>query len=226
MKFPEDKKERTKILVLIGIGAIVVLYLVYAFGLSPFLNNMKKLKEEIALEQSKLDQTLKEIRQMPLHRKQLEEIQKELAEYSGKYFLKPRLGNYTLEARDRIDEYLSKVGIKREKAVPPRDISFLPTMGSKPAKYNVAGCTAAVDIECSFHDFVRLMHIIETNDPFCCLTDLLIKPSVENPAIHSVHFELQWPIWKKKDIRDSSDEILYELLGEEHSASIKPEIKR
>lgn len=219
MKLPKDKKERTKIIAFIGIGTLVVLYVAYTFGIQPFLANMKKIKEEIATEQSKLDQTLKEIRQIPLYEKQLQDIRQELSEYSRKYFLKPRLGNYTLEARDRIDEYLLKVGIKREKPVPQRDISSLPSIGSKPAKYNVAGCSATVDIECGLHNFVRLMHIIETNDPFCCLTALLIKPSVDNPAVHSIHFELQWPIWSKKDKRDSSDEILHELLREEHPES-------
>ena len=111
MKLPEDKKERTKVLALIGIGVIFVVGLIFKAPVVGVLPLMKSKKDKLAkIEQLKKDteDANKEIRQHDKDKAENLEVLKKIVNESTKHVLKPVLGNYKISASEVIEPIAKK----------------------------------------------------------------------------------------------------------------------
>lgn len=221
MKFqlPEDPKERTKWLVIIGIVAVVVLVLV---GMC--FNKIMAEKKAVTAEIEKVNKDLKDAN-MKIELKKRDivdnaQVLAELKEVSDKHLLKSVLGNSLLVARDIIAQHAKEANVQID---PVRDVRQIgedpvPCPGGK-----VKGYTVKVTTMCGYHDLVRLIRAIEKGNPYLCVTGVFITGQRSEPYNykHQVSFDVQWPTWMNADTPATIDAQLKEEKQEAANAGIR-----
>lgn len=201
MKLPEDKKERTKILVLIAIGAVGALYMVVQLSISPLLKSRRAKIERIQELKEDLEKARKTVNEASKNRKANHETILRIKETAEKYVLPPRLGgNYQLGASEIIEKHARDLGIGltslREFSI--SDVKQNPAKGEESVFKTY---TLSVSLECGFYDMVRLLRGIESSNPYLCITSLeILGQPQKNPEKHNVRFNVQWPIWSHRSI--------------------------
>lgn len=197
MKFPEDKKERIKILALIGIGAVILLVILY-YGFSQIASKKKATVAKSDELKENLRKANQEIDQMSKDRKANTETLRKIADLSDKYMLKPILGNYSLSAQDAIERHAQSVGVATDEALLQiRELGIgeiiAPTAEKSPA---VKGYTVHVSLFCGYSDLTLFIKEIEASNPLLCVLNVSVlrRPPPEIEA-HAVNFDVQWPVW-------------------------------
>jgi len=198
MKLPDDKKQRTQVLALIGIGAILILVGLY-FGIG-FVRDQKRT---IAKKTEELKENIRkaniEIDQMSKDRKVNTEALLKIKDLSDKYLLKPRLGgNYYLSAKEIIEAVAQKLNLTTPGAT--LGISDVGLSDVSPASGKtmppVRAYTAHISLTCGYNDLVRFIRTIEEDNPLVSAMNITIASrAAPNVEAHSVAFDAQWPVW-------------------------------
>lgn len=233
MKLPEDKKERTQILVLGALMACGALYGVYmavnVHLLKPHKENLKKIES--------LTDKIKEadgfIELMPDLKKNSEQFANDIKVISDKYVLHPRLSSYVLPAKDFIMEQARKakanvIDVKPIGIInlpdPPIEVSTEPEESGKrrpppPRKqYAFKIFRARVIVDNGLHNMIRLIRTVEQANPFTCITEINITPDPKDPAKHDMYFDIDWPIWNKSPYTEQILEELDTYVGSDTSS--------
>lgn len=235
MKLPEDKKERAKIFILLGIGAAIVLYVTVFGVLRPLLRSRKDKIAGIEELTTKLETGQAKINQMNRGRARNTETLTAILTLANdkKYVLRPRLGNYLLSAREVVEQHAKRAEIEVE--VREIGISQLPqTTSGDDEKRALNVYTATVTAQCGLHDLIRLLESIEKANPYLCVSGLSITGQSKSPAAHGVSFQLQWPVWADpaqlqtieanlKDLTPHAPNEGGKANGEEKTESEEPE---
>ncbi|MDD5522867.1 MAG: hypothetical protein PHI84_18790 [Kiritimatiellae bacterium] len=194
MKLPEDKKERTKILVLIGIGVVVVLYLIVQFGILPYF---KAKRDKLAkIEQVKIDigNANREIAQHEKDKVENLDILRKITDVSDKYVIKPVLGNYKISASEVIEPITKKLNLKIDQF---RPVGLL----SEASQTSFRAFSARLTTVCSYEELICFIREIENNNPLISVLNISITgQGQENKEKHKVVFEVQWPAWADPEI--------------------------
>jgi hypothetical protein len=195
MKLPDDKKERTKILLLIAIGAVAVLYGIF----SGIMMGQKSMNERVA----KIEQLQEKLRKSELTVKRLNsdllsssnslsELH-DIANVRG-WVLKDRLGNFLLGATEVVEEQAKAAGALIG-PIKEGGISQIP-QGDNPVATNTFHIyTANVQMEGGVHALLRLLRGLESNNPYLCVSAVSITAQRGKPEKHAITFDVQWPIW-------------------------------
>lgn len=196
MKLPEDKKERTKVLILIAIGSILVVYGVFVGVVTPLVKGKKDRLERIESLQEKLRKAEKATARMGEDQRACSNALSRLDELANRkgVVLRDRLGNFLLSATEIIDRHAQKTGVKIL-GYKENGMSQLPQAASRstPAVFN--GYTVTVQVEGNTHDLVHLLKEIETDNPYLSVSSISITGQRDKPNRHQISFEVQWPIW-------------------------------
>ncbi len=200
MKLPDDKKERQKILGLIAAGVIAVCYVGYTYGIKPLLQKRQNAITKITELDGKLWQANLDIKQIPVYMQQNNEIIDGIIDISENKLnvLHPNLGNFLLVAEGIIEKHAKNLKLTI------KDVQKIAQPGKRLKKENTeidpkaprfASYTVKVEMECGFLDLTKLIHAIEEENPYLCITSLAIIGQEENVTQHALSFEVQWPIW-------------------------------
>ncbi|MBT3193030.1 MAG: hypothetical protein HN341_10785 [Verrucomicrobia bacterium] len=200
MKLPADKNERTKILLLIGIGVAAIGYGVYMFGLSPLLAKRKATQARIAELEDLLWKGRKDIDMVPQYLKQNGEVLDQILQVSEvkRQILRPNLGNYLLVAADIIGHNADVLDLNIDSI---NETSAMNRTGAPNASADTDGprfkpYTVNVTLTCGLGDLVRLLAALETENPYLCITRLGVIGRSDSPERHAISFDVQWPIWE------------------------------
>lgn len=207
MKLPEDKKERMKVLILIGIGVVVAIGLIFKAPVVGILPVLKSKKEKLAkIEQLKTEIAAanKEIKQLDKDKAENLDILRKIAEVSGKYVLTPVLGNYKISASEVIEPIAKKYNIKIEQI---RQIGISQEAGQT----SVRAFGARVILFCSYENTRHLIAEIEQKNPLISVMNISITGKTENREQHAVSFDVQWPVWADTEIPVKLAQQLKEL---------------
>lgn len=198
MKLPADPKERQQIFILIGIVALgACIGIFFAFkSLSASKKGMLARIEEM---ESSLNKSDLKIKRMQIDKVDNDAAVKEILEISDKYVLTSVLGNYQLVARDIIEAIAGDLDLTIE---PVRELgqAVIPYAAGAGA---FQGYTARVSLNCGMHDLVKFLHRLETENPYLCVTGIsIVERNKQDPNLHQVSFEVQWPIWADPEAKD------------------------
>ena len=224
MKLPDDPKERTQILVLVGILGLGALYGLYmaanAMVIKPHKDKVK-LVEDL---RSKLADATDDVKMMPDLEKNNDEHIATITDISDRHVLHPDLGNYLIPAKKFIGKHaadsktsvidVKEIGISEfpmpKPPKPVRDESGHAKPVAAPKKeYAFKIYTARVEIANGYHELLRLIKQIEKSNPYVCITSITVTPSEDNDFAHNMSFDIQWPIWNASV--KSTEKIMQQL---------------
>lgn len=215
MKLPEERSERIKLFTLIGVVCVFVLYLLGSTAIRPLLKKRADQREQIAQLKTELETAQRVTDFVNSSRAVNAEVIGEIARITedGNCILKPRLGNYLLEATEIIEAEAKESAVPVA-SVKEAGISEAPSPGkdSGPGMFNLY--TVRVDTQCGMHDLMRLLRGIEQSNPYLSIAGIAITGRGATPAAHSVAFNVQWPIWKDEGALDTIRKLA-ELPGED-----------
>jgi len=197
MKLPEDKKERAKWLTMIFLGVALVLVGFYFGVINPLLSSKGKMKNEIAELKKKIADADKKISIMEREKVESVTVLAEIKTASSKYVLPPVVDNYLLSARPRVEEHSNRLRLNIEPVRAVGSSEIIPA-ASSPA---LMAYSARVSLVCGLHDLVRLLHSIETGNPYIAVINISItgQPKVDK-VNHLVTFDVQWPVWVDQEL--------------------------
>ncbi len=211
MKLPENKQERTKIFIMIGLGVALVLLGIVQGIINPLRNARKNKLARLEECKSGVEKARKEIRAAARSFNRRMQTLKDIRDISEKHILHPVLGNYLLQATDIIEAHAGDLGVSIE---PVREvgISDIPLdSNNKDVERLLKAYTVRVNLAASYLNSLRLVREIEENNPYACVTSLIIRPRPsEDVERHSVTIEVQWPVWADPEFPGEIKEQLKE----------------
>ncbi len=194
MKLPGDKKKRTQILVLAGMAACGLLYVLWAFAYQPFRNRRAEAEQQLENREREVQQTQQFVRHGAGAEQRLRELTEELLDMSEKHLLHPRLGNYFLEARDIVRRHAEAAGVGAWQAE-EIGLTPLPRPRAAAGEHAVQGFAVGITVECGYAVFLDWIRRLEEENPLLNLYGFTIAAQPEKPQQHQIRFELQWPVW-------------------------------
>jgi hypothetical protein len=204
MKLPEDKQQRVKVFIMIGLAAILVGLGIVQGIINPLIRSRKTKQARLEECRTGLEQARRDIRAAAGSLAQRMQTVSEIKTISDRYLLAPVLGNYLLGASAKIETMAQDLNIPIE---PVREVGISQIPGGK----DVASYTVRVNVTCSYHALLRLLREIESSNPYVCVTSIVIRGQPErDPESHNVSLEVQWPIWADPDVAAQLEEQLKE----------------
>ena len=203
MKLPEDKKERQKIFLAIGLGAAFVLYGTYAGVLTPLLHKKAEFqakKDAVGQELKKAERAIGQIRaDLALKAEALRDIRSA----SEEHFLKPRHGqqNYFFDATERVEALAKRAGIALEAdAVREESVSQIPQAPGRKTDNLVKAYSVRVSFVGNYAEILRFLREAETSNPYLSIVNVTIsgRPPPDEDR-HSAGVSIQWPVWDKPE---------------------------
>jgi len=214
MKLPEDRNEKIKILVMIGLVGAAILYALVFFLIMPYFT--KTRGDAIRLEE--LEQLVwraeRDIQQMTRNRDLNTSILKEILDISEnrKFILHPNLGNYLLVAEGILHRTAAQENIEilsiRETSGPPRPPDANDRNQSAFWPYAVS-----LTLEVGLHELTRFVHRLQRENPYLAIVSLSVTAGTpSDPSRHNVNLTIQWPVWRSPD---HPNRLAVELLADE-----------
>ncbi|NQU39035.1 MAG: hypothetical protein HQ523_03695 [Lentisphaerae bacterium] len=215
MKLPEDKQQRLKIFIMIGLAVILVLLGIVQGIINPLRNSAKNKRATMEESRNGLERARKEIRAAAQSLDRRMETLVTIQSISDTHILHPILGNYLLEATSIIEAHAAALAVPIE---PVREvaISDIPRDAKSKEDRLLKAYTVRVNMNSSYHDACRLIREIERGNPYICVTSLMIRP---RPGIdvetHSISIEVQWPVWADPEFPSEIREQLKEQTSKQ-----------
>ncbi len=215
MKLPDNKQERTKIFIMIGLGAALVILGIVQGIINPLRNSRKHKFERLEECKSSVDKARKEIRAAARSFDRRMETLTSIRDISERHILHPVLGNYLLQATEIVEAHASDLGIGIE---PVREvgISDIPQDSKTKEDRLLKAYTVRVNMIASYRDTLRLARELEIHNPYVCITSLIIRPRpTEDVEKHNISMEVQWPVWADPEFPHEVEEQLKEEISKQ-----------
>ncbi|MBT3294433.1 MAG: hypothetical protein HN919_13330 [Verrucomicrobia bacterium] len=215
MKLPDDKQQRVKIFVMIGLGAALVVLGIVQGIINPLrtsrANRMVRMEEC----QRGVERARKEIKKAARSFTHRMETLDSIKRASDQYILHPVLGNYLLEATGIIEAHASALNIAID---PVREvaISDIPRNANAKKDRLLKAYTVRVNLVAPYHDAFAMMREIENQNPYVCITSVMIRPRTGvDIERHSISIEVQWPVWADPEFPAEIEEQLKEQISKQ-----------
>jgi hypothetical protein len=219
VKLPESRKERTKILCLVGLAAIAVIYGATVGLIKPFLARKRVTAEKIRGLKADVAKADAEISKLGRIRATNAVICAEVLHISENFLLHPRLGNYLLGAKETVQRHaatrnldvkgVDEVGVvempkpKAAKGQTPGREPSKARGGSaekKDSKDSARDCAfksyaARVNLAGGFQNLTAFLEDLEKENPYVSVAQLSVTVNPEDPCRHKITANIQWPIW-------------------------------
>lgn len=204
IKLPDDKQERIKIFVLIGIFATAISYVGATFLLGPYFKAGREKRARIAELDDLLWRAEKDINSIRGNlRRNTVTVSNILAiSESQRYILRPSLGNYLLVASEEIEKAANAAGVTidniRDTSGPPPKVTDGESKNINHSRF----WSFAVDIslQADIFDTINFLDQLLKRNPYIAVYKLAIIPRDDaSPLKHMINIGIQWPVWRDND---------------------------
>ena len=215
MRLPENKESRQKVLALIALGVVGVAYGIWIGVYDPIRRGRDEAKVKISQLEEDLRTARIQIQRTGATKFELQEVTRNLVEYSEKEMLQPRLGNYLLQAREILSESGRAAGIN-DFTVTEMGLVDLPLQPKKTnlvATISVRAYSARVTAECGTDALVEWLRLLEEGNSLLAISHITISAQPEKVQKHAARFEVQWPVWMDPTMRERVIQQASDILG-------------
>jgi hypothetical protein len=194
MKLPADRKEKTKVLVLIGLGVLAIVS-VTTQGMVGLTAHKRTIAVELEDLKFQTQTARRDVLQAEGLRPRNAEAIARVMKASNSYVLHPILGNYRLGATEFLQRLAAESGVELT-GLQEVGIMDLPRAGEGKGKSAFKAYTARASIECDYFTLLAFLHRLERANPLLCLATLSVASQGEKiPDKHRATLGVQWPIW-------------------------------
>jgi hypothetical protein len=228
MKLPEDRKERTRVLALIGAGSLLAAYALFAGAVRPLAAKKAQAAQRIEQLHADLTKARGEIAQIESLRAGNRAALERILGSTDRSVLRSRLGNFLLSAQEIIQQHAKSLQVK-VRGISELGITELPQPGAggkkkggarepqggetppakdksgkaeKPPDHTFKLYVAKADLSCGFHALVALLEALETENPYLCVSGIQILADPNSPSEQKVSLFVSWPIWADPDAEE------------------------
>ncbi len=195
LQLPENKKDRQKILGVAGVLAVGALYAAWAFGYQPLVAKKAAEAERIVELEKKIQTAERQTQRTPRMQEDLRKATADVADYSERHMLHPRLGNYLLTAREILARHAEIAGLASYQSE-ETGLSALPApRDDKQPAHTIQAYTVLVSLECSYDQLRHFIRSMEEDNPLLSISSVMISAQARSPQLHTVRMEIQWPVW-------------------------------
>lgn len=193
MKLPESKKDRIVFFALIGVVAVVVLFVAIQWGLLPLLDSRRKLESSLIEREDKLKKARRELDYAPGIQKDYDDVTAQIERIKRENVFRPILGSYLVAVSEQIETAAKATGVRIEET---REIGVFDI----PLKAKAASLKAfklfAVQVSAygSYQSLARFLKQLEERNPYFGITDMSIAGQAERPDEQRVNVRMEWPI--------------------------------
>lgn len=193
MKLPESNKDRMVFFALIGVVALVVLYVAVQYGVRPILDSKGKLEASKVERKEKLKRAMRELDYAPGIRKEYDEISLQIATLKQENVYRPILGSYLVGVSEQIDAAARSAGVRIEDT---REVGVidLPFKAKDTALKEFKLFAVQVSAYGSYQAITRFLQFMEVRNPFFSITDMTLSGQADQPEEQRLSVRMEWPI--------------------------------
>ncbi len=193
MKLPADKKERAKVLVLIGMGVIVLIIVLVQLVAVPILDSRRKLHEDRAEYRARLDKAWRELHASKQIQAEFDAVTGKLRAIADDYLLHPILGSYLVGVSEALDPQARETGFTIED-LQERGIQALRLRAKETSVRAYNAYSIQLVGQGSYDQIVAFLKSVEDRNPYVCITELKVTGQPDTPELHRVALRIEWPI--------------------------------
>jgi len=193
MKLPANKKERAKILVLIGMGVIVLIIVLVQLVAIPILDSRRKLREDIEEYRTRVEKARRELRASKQIQAEFDAVSGKLKAIAEDYLLHPILGSYLVGVSEALDPQARESGFTIED-LQERGIQALRLRAKEASGRAYNAYSVQIVGQGSYDEIAAFLKSLEGRNPYVCVTELKISEQPDTPERHRVTLRIEWPI--------------------------------
>lgn len=214
IKLPDNPADRKKVIAALCIGGLGFVYLVFTFGIQPYLAGMQTRRARVVELEDSIWRAQNDLNSVDRNLEQNAQVVKDLlsASESLRYILRPSLGNYLLVATEIINTAAAGLHLSID------NVSEVPRPPAPPAKSKetpasskdketppsaaarFAPYTVNVSLTGGLHPLIQFLNRLESANPYIILPRMVIMEQSEiDPERHFVSLHIQWPTWVDDD---------------------------
>lgn len=193
MKLPTGKKERAKVLVLIGMGVIVLIIVLVQLVVIPILDSRHKLSEDLAEYQARVKKARNELKASKQIQAEFDAVSGKLRAIADNYLLHPILGSYLVGVSEALDPQARDTGFTIED-LQERGIQALRLRAKETSVRAYNAYSVQLVGQGSYDEIVAFLKSLEDRNPYVCITELKVSGQPDTPERHRVALRIEWPI--------------------------------
>lgn len=193
MKLPENKKERTLVLSLIGVVTLIVLFAIVQWGLLPLLDSKRKMETELVKQGEQMKKARRELDFAPAIRKEYDDAIAQLETIRKENVLRPILGSYLVGVSEQVEATARTSGIQVED-VREIGVTDIPINIKAAAPRVFKSFAVQVSGQGSYEAITRFLREMEARNPFFFVSDISISGQADNPLFQRMSVRMEWPI--------------------------------
>ena len=193
MKLPTGKKERAKVLVLIGMGVIVLIIVLVQLVVIPILDSRRKLREDLEEYRARVEKARRELKASKQIQLDFDTVAGKLRAIAENYLLHPILGSYLVGVTEALDPLARDTAFTIED-IQERGIQALRLRAKETSVRAYNAYSIQVVGQGSYDEIVAFLKSLEDRNPYVCITELKVSGQPDTPERHRVTLRIEWPI--------------------------------
>ncbi|MFH0908876.1 MAG: GspMb/PilO family protein [bacterium] len=189
-------KEQKQLWLMGGVLGAIVIFLIFQFGLSPFLASKARMTEEYETLKAQLDQATQAIKSEAQLGETLDDKTRMLEQAYRDYI--PAIENPLSWATKKIYGDGRSIGVDIE-SVSEVVSDVAQWAGKDQARRAFKPYAVRIATECSYAELIRLLRELEKNNPRMFVTDIDVQAREVDRLRHSVSLVVEWPCWKSTE---------------------------
>ena len=189
-------KEQKQLWIMGGVLSAIVIFLIFQFGLSPFLAGKARMTEEYETLKAQLDQAMQGIKGEAQLTETLNDKTRMLEQAYRESI--PAIENPLSWATKKIYGHARSIGVDIE-SVSEVDSDAQQWMGKDQAQRAFKPYAVRISTECTYAELVRLVRELEKNNAHMFVTDISVNSHEPGFTKHTVSLVVEWPSWKSTE---------------------------
>ena len=203
MKLPTAKKERAKVLVLIGMGVIVLIIVLVQLVVIPILDSRHKLHDDLDEYHSRVEKARRELKASTQIQADFNAVTGKLRAIAENYLLHPILGSYLVGVSEALDPQARDTGLTIED-LQERGIQALRLRAKETSARAYNAYSVQLVGQGSYDEIVAFLKSLEDRNPYVCITELKMSGQPDTPERHRITLRIEWPIEAEPAQNDAS----------------------